>query len=117
MTNQTFKTYSLNKKAFNKSALLLAATFALTSGATLAKSTAADAAKLGNELTPMGAVKAGNKYGSIPAWTGGITKAPAGYTVGDHHLDPYPNFRKDLLVIIGLLICNIVYSFQIIIHD
>jgi hypothetical protein len=31
---------------------------------------AADAAKLGNELTPSGAEKAANKDGSIPAWTG-----------------------------------------------
>lgn len=30
-----------------------------------------DAAKLKTELTPLGAEKAGNKDGSIPAWTGG----------------------------------------------
>ena len=50
---------------------------------------AADAARLGNDLTPLGGEKAGNADGSIPAWTGGITTAPAGYTVGMHHPDPF----------------------------
>ena len=36
-----------------------------------AKATAGDAAKLGKELTPIGAEKAGNQGGTIPAWTGG----------------------------------------------
>ncbi|MEE4244347.1 MAG: DUF1329 domain-containing protein [Kangiellaceae bacterium] len=49
-----------------------------------------EAAKLGNELTPLGAEKAGNAAGTIPAWDGGITKPPAGYKVGDHHPDPFP---------------------------
>ena len=91
MKNQTFKTYTFNKSTLKKSTLLLAVTVALTSSGVMAKSSADDAAKLGNELTPMGAVKAASKDGSIPEWTGGITKAPAGYNVGDHHLDPYPN--------------------------
>ena len=34
-----------------------------------------EAAKLGAELTPLGAEKAGNADGSIPAWDGGITSA------------------------------------------
>ncbi len=51
--------------------------------------TPAEAAKLGNELTPMGAVRAGNADGSIPAWTGGITEVPAGYQTGDHHPNPF----------------------------
>ncbi|GAA5140545.1 DUF1329 domain-containing protein [Thalassotalea piscium] len=61
------------------------------SGASIAKVDTEQAKKLSGELTPMGAVKAGNADGSIPEWTGGITTPPAGYTVGDHHLDPYPN--------------------------
>src|SRR6185312_1485763 len=48
-----------------------------------------DAARLGQDLTPLGAEKAGNAAGTIPAWTGGITTPPAGYKVGDHHPDPY----------------------------
>ena len=50
---------------------------------------AADAARLGKDLTPLGGEMAGNADGSIPAWTGGITTPPAGYKVGDHHPDPF----------------------------
>lgn len=74
----------------NKS-LFLAISVVFASGSVAAKISADDAAKLGNELTPMGAVKAANEDGSIPEWTGGIIKAPAGYIVGKHHIDPYPN--------------------------
>ena len=55
----------------------------------LAKVSATEAAKLGNELTPMGAEKAGNAAGTIPAWDGGISKPLAGFKVGDHHPDPF----------------------------
>ena len=41
-------------------------------------------------LTPLGAESAGNKDGTIPPWTGGITSPPHGYKKGDHHPDPYP---------------------------
>ena len=74
-----------------KKSLLLAISVALASSTVSAKITIADAEKLGKELTPMGAVQGANKDGSIPEWTGGITKAPATYTVGDHHVDPYPD--------------------------
>ena len=50
---------------------------------------ATEAARLGKELTPMGAIKAANKDGSIPAWDGGITTPPAGFKTGDHHPDPF----------------------------
>ena len=50
---------------------------------------AQSAADLGRSLTPLGAVQAGNADGSIPAWTGGITTPPAGYSPGDHHPDPF----------------------------
>ena len=46
--------------------------------------------KLGQELTPLGAVRAGNESGTIPAWQGGLTDPPAGYTPGMHHPDPFP---------------------------
>ncbi len=49
----------------------------------------ADAAKLGRELTPLGAEAAANADGSIPAWTGGIANPPTGYKPGDHHPDPF----------------------------
>ena len=59
----------------------------------MAAVSAADAAKLGAELTPLGAEKAGNTDGSIPAWDGGITSAAqagfANFRPGQHHPDPY----------------------------
>ena len=50
---------------------------------------AADPARLGADLTPLGGEKAGNADGSIPAWTGGLTTPPAGYQPGMHHPDPF----------------------------
>ena len=46
-------------------------------------------ARLGDDLTPLGGEAAGNESGTIPAWTGGITVPPQGYTVGEHHRDPF----------------------------
>jgi hypothetical protein len=37
----------------------------------------------------LGAEVAANADSSIPAWNGGITTAPAGYTPGLHHPDPF----------------------------
>lgn len=55
--------------------------------------------RLSEDLTPVGAERAGNEAGTIPAWTGGITEPPAGYKVGDHHPSPLPDeeplFRID----------------------
>ncbi len=45
--------------------------------------------RLGQELTPVGAERAGNADGSIPPWTGGIAEPPAGYLAGDRHSDPF----------------------------
>jgi len=67
----------------------VAVSVALVSTATLAKVSPTDVAKLSKDLTPMGAVRGANKDGSIPSWTGGITSVPSGYTVGDHHVDPF----------------------------
>ena len=50
---------------------------------------AAQIARLGNDLTPLGGERAGNADGTIPEWTGGITEPPAGYVHGEHHRDPY----------------------------
>ncbi len=47
------------------------------------------AARLGKDLTPLGAETAANADGSIPAWNGGILTAPAGYKPGQHHPDPF----------------------------
>ena len=70
---------------------LLAVGFCSLSSALISSASisAADANRLGNDLTPLGGEKAGNADGSIPAWNGGITTPPAGYTVGMHHPDPF----------------------------
>lgn len=75
-----------------KKLTILSAAVVLALGApvAMAKVSEADAAKLGAELTPLGAEKAGNADGSIPAWDGGITKPVAGYSKGMHHPDPFP---------------------------
>lgn len=39
--------------------------------------------------TMMGATLSGNEDGTIPAYSGGITKPPQGYKIGDHHPDPF----------------------------
>jgi len=46
--------------------------------------------KLADNLTVMGAEKAGNADGSIPAWTGGITAPPDNYQKGGFRPDPFP---------------------------
>jgi hypothetical protein len=57
-----------------------------------AKISEAEAERLGGpELTPVGAERAGNADGTIPAWDGGITELPDGYTPGDRLVDPYPD--------------------------
>jgi hypothetical protein len=72
-----------------KLTLLSSAIALIVSCGALAKLPADQVARLGADLTPLGAEKAGNKDGSIPAWTGGITTAPAGYKPGDHHPNPF----------------------------
>jgi len=64
---------------------------ALSTTGAIAKVSSVEAGKLGKELTPMGGVVAANADGSIPAWTGGITSAPANYVEGEHHPDPFPS--------------------------
>lgn len=52
--------------------LALGCSAALLGGAAYAKVPAAEAAKLGAELTPLGAEAAANAAGTIPKWTGGL---------------------------------------------
>jgi len=67
-----------------------AAMLLLAGGNALAGVSAEEAARLGADLTPTGAIKAGSDDGTIPAWEGGITSPPVpGYKPGDHHPDPY----------------------------
>ena len=56
------------------------------------------AERLGRDLTPLGAERAGNAEGTIPAWTSGITRPPAGYQPGAHHIDPYAADQPLLII-------------------
>ena len=64
----------------------------------VATATAQSAADLGKSKTPLGAEKAGNAAGTIPAWEGGITQPPAGYKSGDHHPDPFADDKPSATI-------------------
>jgi len=65
-------------------------TMVLGSANLVAAATPEQAARLdGPELTPLGAERAGNADGTIPAWSGGITAPPAGYESERQHVDPF----------------------------
>ncbi len=66
--------------------ILLLATCALQAQA---KVDSTQAARLGQDLTPLGGERAGNSAGTIPAWDGGLAQPPANYQPGMHHPDPY----------------------------
>ncbi|RZV38063.1 MAG: DUF1329 domain-containing protein [Chromatiales bacterium] len=77
---------------------MLAALGLMSQGA-LAELTQAQADSLGgDELTPMGAERAGNAAGTIPAWTGGITELPAGYVEGQPLVDPFPGDQPQFTI-------------------
>jgi hypothetical protein len=85
------------KHTFKKA--LLALTLGSLPVVTLAAVSPEEAARLGKDLTPVGAEKAANADGSIPEWTGGgIDNVPAGYVPGQHHPDPFAD-EQPLLVI------------------
>jgi hypothetical protein len=73
---------------------LVALILVLGSGAALAAVTAQEAARLGDDLTPLGGDKAGNAAGTIPAWDGGLSSpAKAGFPnfkPGSRQGDPFP---------------------------
>lgn len=68
-----------------------------------ATATSEEAAQLKTTLTPLGAERAGNADGSIPEWTGGYTKAPAGYKQGDKR----PDFFADEKVVVSINATNL----------
>jgi len=71
--------------------IMMCSTMMLATSATTlyARLPADQLARLGKDLTPMGAEKAGNKEGSIPAWTGGLTKPPAGFDPAKGYANPF----------------------------
>ncbi|MCQ8896622.1 DUF1329 domain-containing protein [Limnobacter humi] len=69
----------------------LALATVVASACTTVFAQSADYSKLGTTLTPMGAEKAGNAAGTIPAWDGGLSKPPAGFDANKGYLDPFAN--------------------------
>jgi hypothetical protein len=69
--------------------LFSALTLSLLGTCAFAAAPAAELAKLGTNLTPMGAEKAGNADGSIPAWTGGLPKNAAAVDANGFLADPF----------------------------
>ncbi|WP_423357628.1 DUF1329 domain-containing protein [Pseudomonas citronellolis] len=67
----------------------IALVLSLLVGHALAVVTPDELAKLGTSLTPLGAEKAGNADGSIPAWTGGLKPDAAPVTANGFLGDPY----------------------------
>ncbi len=60
---------------------------------------AAEVAKLGQNLTLIGAEKAGNAEGTIPEYSGGNTTLPAGFNAGDSmRPNPYAEEKPRLVV-------------------
>lgn len=74
MNNNGVWGYRMNLKTILAGSAMALAVHA---GSVLAKPGADEVAKLGSTLTPVGAEKAGNADGSIPAWDGGLTNPPA----------------------------------------
>jgi hypothetical protein len=53
-----------------------------------------EAARLGADLTPVGAERAGNAEGTIPEWTGGVTKPPDGWKPGMARVDVFGDDQR-----------------------
>ncbi|MDD3444579.1 MAG: DUF1329 domain-containing protein [Zavarzinia sp.] len=84
----------------NKIVMLCVAAVALIATASpgLAATTEAEAARLGADLTPIGAERAGNADGTIPAWDGGLKTMLPGVVPGISRPNPFPD-EKPLFTI------------------
>jgi hypothetical protein len=73
----------------------------IATGTALAAVSPEQAARLGKDLTPMGAEAAGNADGSIPPWDPAGTPVPPGFVPGsDDYINPYAD-EKPLYTIDG----------------
>jgi hypothetical protein len=85
----------------HKKALAALCLSSLMAGSALAAVSPEEAARLGQDLTPMGAERAGNADGSIPAWNEAGTPIPANFVAGsDNYVNPYAD-EKPLYSIDG----------------
>lgn len=79
-------------KAFvtrNNRLILSAMLLSIFAGSAVAQLSGEEVGRLGKDLTPMGAERAGNAAGTIPAWDGGITQAPAGFDPAKGYVNPF----------------------------
>ena len=73
----------------------------ITAGTVLAAVSPEQAARLGKDLTPVGAEMAGNADGTIPPWDPKGVPVPAKFVAGsDNYVNPYPD-EKPLYTIDG----------------
>jgi len=90
----------MTKMRISKSTAIALAVSLLSTSA-MAKMSAEDVARLGKDLTPMGAIKAGTEDGLIPEWTGNVVGLPSGLKwegPGKPYPNPWPD-EKPLFVI------------------
>ena len=85
------------QSCFSKTQRCALAFASLLAARALAAVSADEAKQLGTTLTPVGAEKAANKDGTIPAYTGGL-KAPAGFKAGSGiRPDPFASEKPRLV--------------------
>src|SRR5215471_11408126 len=79
--------------------LIATALVALFANGASASVSADEAKQLGTTLTAVGAEKAGNKDGTIPEYTGGLTTPPAGFQAGSGmRPDPFAAEKPRLVI-------------------
>ena len=89
------------QKTVTKPGKLVFAVFCITflAGTCFAGAKPGEVHRLGEDLTPIGAERAGTADGRIPAWAGGLSTPPQDYQPGTVHPDPFtgekPLFRID----------------------
>ena len=85
----------------NKVSILFAAAMAMAVNTSLAEISTEEAARLGKDLTPVGAEKAGSADGTIPAWNGGIKSTAdagvLGFKSGGHNPEPWSQKNRPCL--------------------
>ncbi len=79
------------KKTKSNAMAISLLSLALCAASAQAAISSEEAARLGKDLTPVGAERAGNAAGTIPEWTGGLTEVSAGWTRGEDR----PNYFAD----------------------
>lgn len=79
----------MQMNTYKRLAQLSVLTLAIVAAGAMAAVSPEEAAKLDSVLTPLGAERAGNAEGTIPAWTGGLTKDAAAVDSAGFLQDPF----------------------------